>query len=333
MIDRLDHAAQDLLRDLAPQVLGLLLRRYGDFGGCEDAVQEALIAAATQWPKQGMVYLIFNEGYAASAGDDLFRVDLSNEAIRVARLLAHLLPHEPEVSGLLALMLLTDARRAARAGPNGELIPLDEQVRSMWDRVRISEGNEILQRALALGAAGPYQIQEAIAALHDEAPSTEATDWAQIRGLYELLLRMHDSPMARLSHAIAFAMVEGPAAGLAALDEIAADGRLSTWPDDSTMPRAWHVTRVRRLVPEGTARSRQITGLSPPEPCRKLAPLNPHTSSASPSACRYRELFRLLEDRHDRPNENSRPARHGHPSPLGCASDCAGGAVAANRPH
>ena len=366
MIPRLESSAQDLLRDLAPAVLGALLRRYRDFGGCEDAVQEALLAAAMQWPTKGVpdnpkawlitvatrrltdqiradtarrlrehlvvslipadeqialaadaagvnerdetldlyfmcchpalsrasqialtlrvvgglttgeiaraflvpegtmaqrltrakrtimgrpnlpeltahdraarlptvikvLYLIFSEGYTASGGGELYRVDLSNEAIRVARLLSRLLPDEPEVGGLLALMLLTDARRAARTGPNGELIPLDEQVRSCWNQERISEGNRILERALAQGAVGPYQVQAAIAALHNEAPSIEATDWPQILTLYDVLLfDDNDNPMARLSRAIALAMVNGPAAGLAALDELAGDPRLST---------------------------------------------------------------------------------------------------------
>jgi RNA polymerase sigma factor (sigma-70 family) len=357
----MDSHAQDLLRDLAPQVLRVLLRRYRDFAGCEDAVQEALMAAATQWPNQGMpdspkawlitvatrrltdqiradtarrlreqlvvslvpvdeqialaadagginerdetldlyfmcchpalssasqvaltlravgglttveiaraflvpeatmaqrltrakhtitsagatfseltpadralrlpavlkvIYLIFNEGYTTSAGDHLYRVDLSAEAIRVGRLLSQLMPDDPEVGGLLALMLLTDARSGARTGPNGELIPLDEQDRSKWDRDSICEGQRILQRALAGGATGPYQIQAAIAAVHDEARSSDETDWAQIRELYELLLRFQDSPMARLSRAVALAMVEGPSAGLAAVDELAID--------------------------------------------------------------------------------------------------------------
>ena len=175
-----------------------------------------------------MLYLVFSEGYTASGGDRLYRVDLSTEAIRVARLLVQLLPDDPEVGGLLALMLLTDARRAARTGPNGELIPLDEQVRSNWDGTRISEGERILQQALSLGATGPYQIQAAIAALHDQAENSEATDWVEILGLYELLLRFSDSPMVRLSQAIALAMVEGPAAGLAALDHLAVDPRVST---------------------------------------------------------------------------------------------------------
>jgi RNA polymerase sigma factor (sigma-70 family) len=362
----LDGNTQDLLRDLAPQVLRVLLRRYRDFGGCEDAVQEALMAAATHWPKQGtpdspkawlitvatrrltdqiradiarrlreqlvvslipvdeqialaadaagvnerdetldlyfmcchpalssasqvaltlravgglttgeiaraflvpeatmaqrltrakqtirsagatfpeltpadralrlapvlkVIYLIFNEGYATSGGGQLYRVDLSAEAIRVGRLLAQLMPDDPEVGGLLALMLLTDARSAARSGQTGELIPLDEQDRSRWDRARICEGQRILQRALARGATGPYQIQAAIAALHDDARSSEETDWRQIRELYELLLRVQDSPMARLSRAVAMAMVDGPIAGLTALDELATDSQLAT---------------------------------------------------------------------------------------------------------
>jgi RNA polymerase sigma factor (sigma-70 family) len=364
MIPRLDNSAQDLLRELAPKVLGVLVRRYRDFNGCEDAVQEALLAAAMQWPTQGLpdnpkgwlitvatrrltdqiradtarrlreqlvvslipadeqialaadaggvnerdetldlyflcchptlsgasqialtlravgglttgeiaraflvpeatmaqrltraksairsagasfpdltatdretrlpavlkvLYLVFNEGYTASGGDELYRVDLSTEALRVTRLLAHLLPDEPEVDGLLALMLLTDARRAARTGPSGELIPLDQQNRSRWDRARIDEGDRILRRALAAGATGPYQIQAAIAALHDQAESTDATDWAQILSLYGLLLQFNDSPLVHLSRAIALAMVEGPATGLAALDAVAVDPRM-----------------------------------------------------------------------------------------------------------
>jgi len=174
-----------------------------------------------------VLYLVFSEGYTASAGRELYRVDLSAEAIRVTRLLAELLPREGEVAGLLALMLLTDARRAARSGPNGELVPLDEQDRSRWDRARIAEGEHILRRALSIGAAGPYQIQAAVAALHDEAPSIEATDWPQILALYETLRRVDDSPMAGLSRAIALAMVEGPAAGLAALDALGADPRVA----------------------------------------------------------------------------------------------------------
>jgi len=174
-----------------------------------------------------VLYLIFSEGNTASDGDGLSRVDLSTEAIRVARLLCGLLPDHAEVGGLLALMLLTDARRAARTGPNGELIPLDEQVRSCWNQERISEGKRVLERALGQGVVGPYQVQAAIAALHDEAPSFEATDWPQILALYDAL-RFHDSTMTRLSRTIALGMVNGPAAGLAALDDLALDPRLAT---------------------------------------------------------------------------------------------------------
>lgn len=358
----MDRATRHLLRDLAPRVLGVLLRRYRDFSGCEDALQEALLAAASQWPEQGMpenprawlthvasrkvtdqiraetarrlrerlvvslvppeeqialaadeaskerddtlslfflcchpslspasqialtlralgglstaeigraylvpeetmaqrlvrakqtiqrsgipfrdeepldlgrlpsvlsvLYLIFNEGYAASEGEEVYRVDLSEEAIRVTRLLLGLTPEDPEVLGLLALMLLTDARRAARSGPEGSLVPLDRQDRALWDRPAIAEGLSLLTRALAPGRAGPFQIQAAIAALHDEAESFESTDWPQILALYEVLLEVSDSPMARLSRAIALAMVSGPAAGLSALDALAADPRL-----------------------------------------------------------------------------------------------------------
>lgn len=356
----LDWQAQHLLRTLAPQVLGILTRRYRDFAGCEDAVQEALVAAATQWPREGqpdnprgwllrvatrrltdqiradtarrlreqlvvslvpadeqialaadaganerddtlvlyftcchpalttssqvaltlravaglttaeiaraffvpdatmaqrlsrakqtirqsgvgfvapteadlrsrlpavlrVLYLAFSEGYAASEGVLPIRLDLSQEAQRVTRDLVTLVPGEPEARGLLALMRLTDARRAARIGAAGELVPLDEQDRSLWDADAIAEGTQLLETALAIGAPGPYQIQAAIAALHDEAVSIEATDWRQIRALYDRLIAIGDSPMARLSRAIATAMLDGPAAGLAELDVLASD--------------------------------------------------------------------------------------------------------------
>jgi RNA polymerase sigma factor (sigma-70 family) len=356
----LDWQAQHLLRKLAPQVLGILTRRYRDFAGCEDAVQEALLAAATQWPREGqpdnprgwllrvatrrltdqiradtarrlreqlvvslvpadeqialaadaganerddtlvlyfmcchpalstssqvaltlravaglttgeiaraffvpeatmaqrltrakqtirqsgvgfiqptaadrrsrlpavlrVLYLAFSEGYAASEGVLPLRLDVSHEALRVTRELMNLVPAEPEARGLLALMRLTDARRPARIGSAGELVPLDAQDRSLWNPDAIAEGTQLLQAALALGEPGPYQIQAAIAALHDEAASIEATDWRQIRALYDRLLVIADSPMARLSRAIATAMVEGPEAGLAELDEVSSN--------------------------------------------------------------------------------------------------------------
>ena len=365
MSARDDATIGHLLRDLAPQVLAVVTRRHGDFAAAEDAVQEALIAAATQWPSQGIpknprgwlyhvatrritdqvrseiarrrredavasqvwaewafvpppevdvgveqddsltllfmcchpaltpsssvaltlravgglttaeiaraflvpeatmaqrisrakqtikssgvpfampgdaerggrlaavlqvLYLIFNEGYTSSAGPSLHRTDLSAEAIRLARALRAMLPDDSEVGGLLALMLLTDARRAARTGPHGELIPLDEQDRSLWDRRLIDEGVGVVSEVLSRGEVGAYQLQAAIAALHDEAENTETTDWPQILALYTVLERISENPMASLSRAIAVAMVEGPRAGLELLDSLSGDTRLN----------------------------------------------------------------------------------------------------------
>ncbi|WP_328357141.1 sigma-70 family RNA polymerase sigma factor [Streptomyces sp. NBC_00445] len=338
---------EDLLRRCAPQVLGALIRRYGHFDAAEDAVQEALLAAAGQWPSAGVpdnprgwlirvasrkltdalrseearrareeraaalavretsgedrapreddtlsllflcchpdltpparialtlravgglttaeiarahlvpeatmaqrisrakqkvrgvrfgrpdnweerlpavlqiLYLIFNEGYTATSGTSLQRRDLAGEAIRLTREVHRLLPEAGEVSGLLALMLLTDARRDARTGPHGELVPLDEQDRERWDKAAIDEGVALVTRALARGPAGPYQVRAAIAAVHDEAPSAEATDWQEIVGLYDVLVRLVPGPVERLNRAVAVAMVDGPYAGLAELD-------------------------------------------------------------------------------------------------------------------
>ena len=353
---------EELLRELAPQVLGAVIRRFRDFAASEDAVQEALMAAAQRWADDGMpedprawlirvasrrmidhvraevarrrreelvvslvpaedqlvlpeeggerddtltllfmcchpalspssaialtlravgglttaeiaraflvpeatmaqrisrakqsirasgapfelptaedaatrlaavlhvLYLIFSEGYTASSGAELTRSDLSSEALRLTRLLHRLLPDDGEVAGMLALMLLTDARRAARTGPAGELIPLDEQDRSRWDAAAIAEGVALISATLPRGAVGAYQLQAAIAAVHDEAASAEETDWPQILALYGVLLEMSDNPMVALNHAIAVAMVEGPAAGLARLDALAGDERLA----------------------------------------------------------------------------------------------------------
>jgi RNA polymerase sigma factor (sigma-70 family) len=339
---------EDLLRELAPQVLGAVARRYGDLADAEDAVQEALLAAATQWPAGGVpedprawlttvaarrmadglrrdgsrrrrevaaaarepsepqtvadrddsltllflcchpalapasaipltlravgglttaeiaraflvphatmaqrisrakqrikasgavfsmpasaelakrlrsvlhvLYLIFNEGYAASTGAQVARSELSAEAIRLTRMVHAALPDDPEVAGLLALMLLSEARRPARTGPEGELVPLAEQDRSRWNRALIEEGVALVSAALPKGAVGEYQLQAAIAALHDEAASAEETDWPQILALYGLLEQMTGNPMVRLNRAVALAMVEAPAAGLALLD-------------------------------------------------------------------------------------------------------------------
>ncbi len=340
---RTTPAVEDLLRELAPQVLGVLVRRYGDFDSAEDALQEALLAAARHWPSDGLpdnprgwliqaavrrltdlyrseqarrrreelaafreppapdvpdrddtltllflcchpaltpasavaltlravgglstaeiaraflvpeatmaqrisrakqkikaagatfeppvdaerderlrsvlhvLYLVFNEGYASTSGSELARTDLSGEAIRLARAVHALLPDHGEVTGLLALMLLTDARRPARAGAVGELVPLAEQDRSAWDRELIAEGVALTARAMSAGVVGEYQLQAAIAALHDTAERAEDTDWEQILGLYELLERLSGNPMVALNRAVAAAMVHGPAAGL-----------------------------------------------------------------------------------------------------------------------
>jgi predicted RNA polymerase sigma factor len=173
------------------------------------------------------LYLIFNEGYTSSSGPALLRDDLSHEAIRLARLVHKLEPSDPEVAGLLALMLLTDARRLARTTADGELIPLAEQDRALWNREQIAEGVALVSAALPKGSVGPYQLQAAIAALHDEAASADDTDWPQILALYELLRRMSDNPMVALNHAVAAAMVHGPGKGLELLDALESDRRLA----------------------------------------------------------------------------------------------------------
>ena len=351
-MDELSPRIENLLRILAPQVLGVLARRSGDFAAAEDAVQEALLAAAGHWPRDGVpdnprgwllqtahrrwtdqvrsgaarrhreetavrlepppgdpvpaeddtltlvflcchpalapasaipltlravgglttaeiaaaflvpeatmaqrisrakerirasgasfrlpppqqrtellrsvrhvLYLLFNEGYAASSGPALHRVDLSDEAIRLARLLRGAVPSDAETAGLLALMLLTDARRAARATPDGRLVPLAEQDRSQWDRQRIAEGSALLADAIARRAVGEYQLQAAIAALHDEAPTADATDWPQILALYGLLEQMTGNPVVTLNRAVATAMARGPSEGLSVLESAAA---------------------------------------------------------------------------------------------------------------
>jgi RNA polymerase sigma factor (sigma-70 family) len=174
-----------------------------------------------------VLYLIFSEGYASSIGARLQRVDLAQEAIRLTRCARTLLPEDPEVAGLLALMLLTDARRPARSGPGEELIPLDKQDRSLWDRARIREGTDLLTHALRKGSVGRYQLQAAIAAVHDEAARPEDTDWPQILALYELLQAVAPGPMVTLNHAIACAMVHGPAHGLERLEAAGRDPRLA----------------------------------------------------------------------------------------------------------
>ena len=348
---------EDLLRALAPQVLGALVRRYGHFDVAEDAVQEALLAAALQWPGRGrpdnpvawlstvatrrmidqlrgdesrrrreddvaprlrpdadamvparddtltllflcchpalsppsqlaltlravgglttaeiahaflvpettmaqrisrakqsikaagatfqlppgeeraarlgvvlhVLYLMFNEGYTTSAGDDLQRTDLTTEAIRLTRLVHEMLPVDGEVTGLLALMLLTDARRSQRSRADGALVPLDEQDRAQWDHALIAEGVALISSTLGQAPLGPYQVQAAIAAVHDEAPSADETDWAEILALYEVLDRVAPNPIATLNRAVAVAEVHGPAAGLELLATLEHDARV-----------------------------------------------------------------------------------------------------------
>jgi RNA polymerase sigma-70 factor (ECF subfamily) len=189
-----------------------------------------------------VIYLVFNEGYAASSGASLTRHDLSGEAIRLARLLTELLP-EPEAMGLLALMLLHESRRAARASPTGDLILLDDQDRSRWNREMIAEGTVLVERALASRRIGPYTLQAAIAAVHAEAPGAVATDWAQIVGLYDVLARLEPSPVVELNRAVAVAMRDGPAAGLVLVDAILARGDLA----DYRLAHAARADLCRRL--------------------------------------------------------------------------------------
>ncbi|OGO57490.1 MAG: RNA polymerase subunit sigma-24 [Chloroflexi bacterium RBG_16_72_14] len=191
-------------------------------------------------PVLRVLYLVFNEGYDATAGDALIRRELCAEAIRMTRVVAELLPGEPEVMGLLALLLLTDARRPAREGPAGELVRLEDQDRGRWDAAAIAEGRALVDRALRLGRAGPYQLQAAIAAVHDEAPTAAATDWPQILGLYEVLARLAPSPVVSLNRAVAVAEVAGPAAGLAAVDALARDPAMTEY-------RFFHAARAELL--------------------------------------------------------------------------------------
>jgi RNA polymerase sigma-70 factor (ECF subfamily) len=175
------------------------------------------------------IYLVFNEGYSASAGESLLRPDLSSEAIRLARLLVSLMPAEPEALGILALMLLHDARREARVGVDGAVVPLEEQDRLRWDRAKIVEGLDILERAIAMRRRGPYQLQAAIAALHSKASTAAATDWTQIAALYGALHQMVPTAVVELNAAAAVAMVSGPEAGLVWIERVEAGGELGDY--------------------------------------------------------------------------------------------------------
>lgn len=214
-----------------------------------------------------VVYLVYNEGYSASSGDALTRHDLSEEAIRLGRLLVELLP-EPEAFGLLALMLLHEARRPARTSATGEMILLDQQNRSLWDRQRITEGVTLVEQALGLRRFGPYTLQAAIAAVHAEAPTAAATDWTQIAGLYQVLLRVEPSPVVELNRAVAIAMRDGPAAGLALIDAILARGEL----EDYHLAHAARADLLRRLdrMEEARAAYRRALALVRQEPERRF---------------------------------------------------------------
>jgi RNA polymerase sigma-70 factor (ECF subfamily) len=203
-----------------------------------------------------VIYLVFNEGYAATSGASLTRHDLSGEAIRLARLLAELLP-EPEVTGLLALMLLHESRRAARATPAGDVILLEDQDRALWNRALIEEGTVLAERSLASRRVGPYALQAAISAVHAEAPAAAATDWPQIVGLYDVLVRIEPSPIVELNRAVAVAMRDGPAAGLALIEAILARGELS----DYRLAHAARADFCRRLNRTDEARSSYLRAL------------------------------------------------------------------------
>jgi RNA polymerase sigma-70 factor, ECF subfamily len=207
-----------------------------------------------------VLYLIFNEGYAASAGDALVRRELCAEAVRLGRVLAELMPDEGEALGLLALLLLHDARREGRVGPGGELVLLEDQDRSRWDRAKIHEGIKLLDQAIRRGPAGPYRLQACIAALHAVAPTAEATDWRRITLLYDQLMAVAGSPVVALNRAVAVAMVEGPAAGLDLMDTLAASGSLDSY-------HLLHAARgdlLRRLgrAPEAAAAYRRALELA-----------------------------------------------------------------------
>jgi RNA polymerase sigma-70 factor, ECF subfamily len=204
-----------------------------------------------------VIYLVFNEGYSASSGGSLTRADLSGEAIRLGRLLVELLP-EPEALGLLALMLLHESRRVARTSSSGELILLADQDRSLWDRAHIAEGNALVQRALASRRIGPYTLQAAIASVHAEAPAAAATDWSQIVGLYDVLMRASPSPVVELNRAVAVAMRDGPMAGLALIDTILGRGDLGDYP----LAHSARADLCRRLGKSDDARASYERALS-----------------------------------------------------------------------
>jgi RNA polymerase sigma-70 factor (ECF subfamily) len=232
--------------------------------GIPFAVPEAAQRAERLDAVLHVLYLVFNEGYRATAGDQLIRHDLCAEAIRLGRVLSELVPDEPEVDGLLALMLLHDSRREARLDAQGDLVLLADQDRNLWDRDQIAAGTERLGSALAKRRIGPYQLEAAIAAVHATAPSAEETDWVDIAGLYGVLARIAPSPIVSLNRAVAIAMADGPAVGLTLVDELAAEGTLI----DHHLLHATRADLLRRLDRRADARAayKRALALSPPEP-------------------------------------------------------------------
>ncbi|ETK35385.1 RNA polymerase subunit sigma-24 [Microbispora sp. ATCC PTA-5024] len=232
-----------------------------------------------------VVYLVFTEGHRATSGHALVRGELCESAVRLARALARLLPDEPEVLGLLALLLLTDARRAARADARGELVLLEDQDRSLWNQAMIAEGEALVERALRMGRPGPYQLHAAIAACHSGATSAEATDWREIALLYGELLRHEPTPVVEANRAVAVAMAEGPAAGLALLDAVAAHPRISRWPQVH-IARAELLRRLGRTA-DALPAYREALRLDPPPVerafvTRRIAELTSDRSTESP---------------------------------------------------
>jgi RNA polymerase sigma-70 factor (ECF subfamily) len=233
-----------------------------------------------------VIYLVFNEGYSASSGASLTRPDLSGEAIRLGRLLAELLP-EPEAQGLLALMVLHEARRPARTSATGELVLLDDQDRGQWNRELIAEGVALVERALTSRRFGPYSLQAAIAAVHTEAPTAQATDWAQIVALYDLLARADPSPVIELNRAVAVAMRDGPAAGLALIDAILVRGDLADY-QPAHAARADLCRRLGRSA-EAQASYRRALALSKQEPERRFLERRLAELSSPPDPLSLRE--------------------------------------------
>jgi RNA polymerase sigma-70 factor (ECF subfamily) len=214
-----------------------------------------------------VVYLVFTSGYAPASGDSVVRTDLADEAIRLGRLLASLLP-DPEVLGLLSLMLLQDSRRAARTSTEGDLVLLPDQDRSLWDRARITEGAALLERAASLGQLGPYTLQAAIAAAHAQALTAQATDWGRIVGLYDLLARADPSPVVELNRAVAVSMRDGPSAGLVLIDALLERGQLTTY-NLAHAARADLLRRLRRTTAANAAYQRALE-LTRTEPERRF---------------------------------------------------------------